>query len=67
MGFEEISNPFNEKVYKIRKRKLKVLPDSHPPKIHFVASRERFFVLLSFLNIYVNNYVVINEHISSDG
>ena len=64
-GFKEISVPFNEKIFKIRKQKLKVPPNSHPPRIHFVASRERFVELL-FFNIYVNGYVVINEHIPLD-
>ena len=30
--FEEISVPINEKKLKIQKRKLKVLPDTDPPK-----------------------------------
>ena len=43
MGFEEISTPFNEKIFKIRKRKSKVSADL--PRIHFVASRERLSIL----------------------
>ena len=46
-GFKEISVLFNEKIFKIRKWKSKVPADSDPPRIHFVASRERFVVLLS--------------------
>ena len=64
--FEEISFPFNEKIIKIRKSE--VLRDSDPLRIYFVASRDRFVELLSsFFNNYVNEYVVINEHIPSDG
>ena len=48
-------------------RKSKVPPDSALPRIHFVASRERFVVLLYFFNIYVNDCVVINEHIPWGG
>ena len=58
--FEEISVPFNEKIFKMRKQILEVPPDPNHPLIHFVASREHFVI---FFNIYVNNYVVINKHI----
>ena len=47
MGFEKISVPFKEKIFKIRKQKSKVPPDSDPPRIHFVTSHECFLVLLS--------------------
>ena len=45
-SFEEISVPFNEKILKW---KPKGPPDSDLPRIHSVASCERFPVLLSFL------------------
>ena len=47
-GFDEISIPFNEKIFNIWKRKSKVPPDSDSPRIHFVTSRERFVTLLIF-------------------
>ena len=37
------------------KRKSSVPPDSNPLWIHFVALYEHFVVLLSFLNIYIND------------
>ena len=43
------------------KRRSQVPPDSDPLRIHFVASRECFFI------IYVNDYVVIYEHFPSGG
>ena len=46
-SFEEISLPFNEKIFKIRKRKSKEPADNDSPRIHFAASRERSVVLLS--------------------
>ena len=48
-GFVDISVPFNEKIFKIRKRKSNMPSDSNPPRIHFVASRDGFVALSSFL------------------
>ena len=62
-GFQEIFVWFNEKIFKIWKRKSTVPPDSDHPRIHFVTSRDHFVVLLT--NIYVNDDVLINEHIPS--
>ena len=68
--FEEISVPFNKKkkkTFKIRKRKLKV-PDSKGKVSLFVTFIMTFSLILLFphcfffFNIYLNDYIGINEH-----
>ena len=50
-GFEEMSVLFNEKTFKIQKRKSKMPSDPDRPRIHFVASRDVFVFLLSYLKL----------------
>ena len=62
-GFEEISVPFNEKIFNVRKPTSKVPPDNGTPRMHFVAPPSSYPIKRKSLRNEFISYLVVPLYI----